>query len=438
MDYERDEQTIFVKDLLFAVAYQWRKILIFSIILGLLGAGLSFLTASPQVDEESYQTALAQFNTELSNLKLRIEKLTAQKDYSQTYIEESPLMKLDPQNVSCAVAVLYVQTDYQIMPSMTYQNPDPISAILAAYTDQLASAEALELAASAAGTTLKYINEMVTVENRGSQSCSLQITVKGSSLETAEATAQALVTVAENASEQIGQIWGSHTLYQASLSAYVQADQTLLEKQQEQLKTISSLDTQIEKLEATRDGMVRPSEGGATVKSTLIFAILGVLLGAFGVAGIAACCHIGGNILYSVRTLKSRTGIAVLGAIPVTDRSCFLDRWLRKLEGRVTDPGHMTAVVANVKNRCTGSVLVVGPEPAHCSTIAQALKDAGVQAQAQGSLLTDAQTLSALPQYDDVLLVEVCGHSTYTGVAEAMERVANQKKQLLGCVLMDG
>ncbi len=444
MDYQKDEQTIFVKDLLFSALYQWRKIVIAALVLGLIGGALGFMRAkgatAPAMPEAQYQEALESYEAELEALTLRADMIQQQKENLLLYIKDSPLMNTDPLSVHCATAILSVQTDYQILPGMTYQNPDPTAAILAAYADFLNSSDAVTAAAEAAGTTAEYLGELVAVTNRGADVRSLKITVKGTSAESVEAALDAMLQAAEAASAQIAQTYGAHTMELDSQASVVKTDTNIRTIQQEALERLASLEAQSTDVQNAMGALSAPYGGGTpfSKKTVVLFAVLGAFLGAFAVAGIAVCGHIASNKLYSIRTLKIRTGIQVLGAFPAKERKCFLDRLLRKLDGRITDPGHMDAVVANVRNYCTGSVLVAGTCPAFNETIAQALTKAGVQAQGQGSLLTDAQTLAALPQCDCVLLVEVCGKSAYTAVAEAMERVADQKKPLLGCVLVDG
>ena len=130
MEQEQREKSIYLKDLLFAVLYQWRKVLIVATVLALVFGGykgLSQYRAAGQngSDAEDYEQARAALEQEIQRLEQCVDSQSA-------YLSDSVLMKLNPFHVYKASLDVYVQSDYQIMPSMTYQNRDNTAATVGA------------------------------------------------------------------------------------------------------------------------------------------------------------------------------------------------------------------------------------------------------------------------------------------------------------------
>ena len=147
MEYEKKEQVIFIKDLLFAALYQWRKILIGAVILALILGGVSFLNqrkaAETTLSDEEAQSALAEFEENKARLEQDLENTEKALTNQENYLSQSPIMLMDPYGVYQASIEVTVQSDYQILPGMQYQNPDYTSAILRAYTVYLTGDEVI-------------------------------------------------------------------------------------------------------------------------------------------------------------------------------------------------------------------------------------------------------------------------------------------------------
>lgn len=93
-------------------------------------------------------------------------------------MEKSVLNNLDPYNVWNAKTDLYISTGYQIMPGMSYQNPDRTGAVLAAYSSALNDGAILNEIAAQVGTEANYLRELVSVDY-STYSQILTITVMG-------------------------------------------------------------------------------------------------------------------------------------------------------------------------------------------------------------------------------------------------------------------
>lgn len=157
------------------------------------------------------------------------------------------------------------------------------------------------------------------------------------------------------------------------------------------------------------------------------------------VAVVACLMHIAGATVYSARVLKNKTGLNLLGVIPSSNKKNIVDKWLLQLEGRATDPTQTQVTLSTAYNYCKNGVrlLVLGDCEGKQQNVADKLKDMGVEIVAAGNLLCNADTVALLPACDAVLLVEECDISRYTNVMQTLSLVSDQKKPIIGFILLE-
>lgn len=445
MEQERDEQVIYLKDLLFAAAYQWRRILLVALAFAFVLGGFQVarhLSGSKQQD----QTLLAQYERELADITAEIARLQEQVQNQSDYLDSSILMALDPYGFYSASTDIYVQSNYQIMPGMSYQNPDITIPILQAYCRSLTGAEVVNTVADALNMNGVYLSEVINASAKDEAVGLLNVTVLFPTEEGAMAILEQVCNCIPGIQAQINDAIGMHSIHTISKEVGSTIDPELVNRKATATKQLQEFKDSLKKSQAALEALTPPTDLSVTttLKSGILSAILGGILGGGLVAFCAWVVHISGGKVYSTRTLKCYTGIKILGCIPAPGvHRNAIDRWLRKLEDRATDADNVwTALAAaNVRNYCAGihKLLVIGDSDNECrELVCEALKKAGVQAITCGSLLRDPQVLEALPDCDGVLLAEKCGCSRYTGVLQEMEAVQDQDKKLLGCILLDG
>lgn len=443
MEHENKEQVVFVKDLLFAALYQWRRILAAALVFALLFGCATFLSLQKKASAVPSGEEAQAVMDEYSRQKLLLEKMAenAQNLVSsqEAYQMESTLMHLDPYAVYKATIELTVQA--QTDPDTLYSGIDTVSPYLHAYAVYLRSDPVMNAIADAVGLKSKYLTELIGLVDGGATTRSLSVTVSYPTAEGAQQILTMLMDALEDAQAPIRQSIGEHTVSIVTSGVGECIDLAIIELQNAAVKRLDTLRTQLSSVQTKLSSLKAPSlSSQISTKRIVIFAILGAILGAGLVACAAWICHIADGRVYSARVLRNKTCVRVLGCVPMRKRGP-VDRWLRKLEGRSTGEDCLDVAAATVRNYCTGiqNLMIVGS----CDTesqeaVAQALKALGVQATACGSLLHSAEALNALPACDAALLVEKCGCSRYTHILQTMERIADQEKPLLGCVLLDG
>lgn len=445
MEYEKKEQVIFVKDLLFAALYQWRKILIGAVILALILGGVSFLNqrkaAETTLSDEEAQSALAEFEENKARLEQDLENTEKALTNQENYLSQSPIMLMDPYGVYQASIEVTVQSDYQILPGMQYQNPDYTSAILRAYTVYLTGDEVINTIAASLSHESKYFTEMVSITNGGGDTRSLSIYISYPTRDGAQQIADMFTDYLSQAQKQISQNGFEHEIKVISSSVNERIDHSVTTKQQSARSNLEELKTRISTLETELNALTMPTlVTGISKKKVVLFAMIGAILGAGLVACVAWLNHIAGGKIYSPRTLTNKTGIRVLGSIPVSAHRS-VDKWLRKLEGRSVGDNHAALAAANIRYYCKDAksiLLLMDCAEEQCQPVLDAIAQAGITANIHNSPLCSAEALAAIPNADAVVVFGQCGVSRYNDAEKIAELLADQGKLLAGYVLLDG
>ena len=126
------DQEIDLKDLMFAVLYKWRPVVIAAVVIGLLLGGFkAFSTYKSQNDptvitekEADYQKDLEIYEKNKSTGEREIDNLLNDITEQQMYLEKSVRMNMSPYDVWEAKIDLFVKTDYVIMPDMVLYGYD--------------------------------------------------------------------------------------------------------------------------------------------------------------------------------------------------------------------------------------------------------------------------------------------------------------------------
>ena len=172
MNHTKETREVSVRDLLFSVLYQWRKLLAAAVILAVLLGGWKLYNGLNEAAneetaaryEQQYQADLAQYQQQKADLEAGIADIQEDIVNQQEYLQNSVLMDVDYHNVHEATVSYYISTDYQIMPGMTYQNPDLSGLILATYEAALTDSQTMASIAHDMDTQTKYLRELVEVD----------------------------------------------------------------------------------------------------------------------------------------------------------------------------------------------------------------------------------------------------------------------------------
>lgn len=456
METKQEGQVIYLKDLLFSALYKWKAILVWGAVLAVLLGGFKGLSSYTNMKNEEIQSenstqqelAMEVYETRKDSLQQQIEANRANARHQQKYLDESVLMNLDAYDFYEVYLSLFVETDYQIMPGMSYQNTDPTNAIIRAYIEGVTNDTSTSMLADSIGTEPEYLLELLSVDiPHDARGFSLHFKVLDKT--SGEKLLASLKQVIEQMQPEISQVIAPHELRIKEDFTRQAIDPALTQQQQDQANKLTELNDIIAGLQQQVNDLQLPKstvvDGSNIVKNTVIFAVLGGILGVMFVVLTAWIKHIFGRNVFSGRALSSRTGIKVFGGIKAGKRRCTVDAWLRAVEGRNDLPADKQramlacSIAASMGNE--GVLQISG----HCSAeehtaFAEVLRrtDAKITVCDAGNLLQDVSARQALNEADAVLLIEQCEVSTYEGVQRQIDVIAEHGKKLLGCVLIDG
>lgn len=456
MDYKNgDVREVNLKSMLFAMLYQWKKMLLVGVILALVLGGFQFYRKWTQMNDADavakiqaeYQASVEAYEDSVALLEGSITTLESDIESQKDYLENSVLMQIDANNVYESDVSIYLSTDYQIMPGMAYQNVDKTKAVQTAYLTALTGNELTNRLAASEGLANKYLRELITVST--DQSGILNVTVCHNGGRKAERIMDQILNYLPEIQEQVITGISAHTYSIVFDTLGTAVNQDLAERQERETNRLQELQDKLVAAQEELQALEAPAEvefsGRNAVKTGIKWAILG------GIAGVLLVCFCGcvGFIctdrVYSAEELNNRFGLKILGSVCLPEaRHDRITRWLSRKEGRLTENSPINAelILENVRNYCkdAGLVLVSGdldPQTMEESTRGWQEKLPEVRFVFCGNLTADPEALRRLPECDGVLLVPVCGQSRCSRLAKAIERVADAGKAVIGCVVVE-
>lgn len=440
MENERNEQVIFVKDLLFATLYKWRLILIFALAFAMLFGGWGYISEKGEANNSQSQQETVAFNKQQDIIEQEIQRLQTRIDSGTDYLDHSLLMNMNPYEVTKATATISILTEPIEVPNSA-EYAGYASSIVNAYKTSLLDETLMEEISEQIGEEEHFLAELITVTNViGTVDGTVGVVVIHNDAQIAEEILSAIIKRIPLLQQDINGSIAPHSVACHRSSTLV-VDRTLITTQKEVRNNLQTLNTQLKEQRLQLAELVAPASEGsskATLKKVVILALLGGILGAGLVACVTCIKHIFSKKVYSARTLKAWTGVRILSCVPSQKRGNKIDCWLRKLEGRAIESRYMLAA-ANIKNYCAenGKLLMCSDQESD-KDLFQALCNMGVQAESFGYLTEDVAALKALPICSSVLLIVRCGTTRYDTVIKQMQMIADQKKELLGCVVLGG
>lgn len=431
MENGREKQLIYVKDLVFRALYSWKVILVAALVFAVLLGAFAVLKNGQEVDLGGLNMT-PETQGKVDQLKNRTERYERLAEMQREYIETSAFMAIDPYAAYVCGFHLYPEPTYDAPNEFTPVEQDTI-VLARAYQSLITDADTFEGLARQFDYTVRDLREMLVFDV--SIEGILGVCIYGQSVEQAQKMMDVVQTVVLEGQDAIAQGVHSHNLKLIPYHKGPAYDKSVMDTQNEAYKLLAGYE---DTLLTAKSELQRylPTQLTAESGNPLLYAIIGAVLGAFLVVCVVWVLHLSSDKIYSARVLENRTGVRVLGCTDSGKKRFFLDRWLRKLEGR--SGSEEAALAVDIRNRCQESktVLIMGNFCGEAlSGMIAALEKTGICCKVCS---TKAQALEALPGCDGVLLAETCDVSRYAQVEWAMQTVADYQKNLIGCVLIDG
>ncbi len=454
------EQEIDLKELMFALLYRWRPILLAALALGVLFGGYkavdgmrrqgdaALLAESREEygqDQMVYERDKAAYERDIQILEKFIED-------QSVYLEESLLMRLDPYNKPEATADILLRLDgseWEAYPEE--MNMDPTDSLVKLYASNLIQRIDWDGIEELTGLEAVYLKELVSA---GTDYGSNTVTVKAfyQDEETAEKILDEVLRQMEGCHDEFASVAGAHTAQLANKSVGTVADIALADRQKANSDKISNYEKSVRDKEKLLNDLEEPeSPAEWTNRKVAADAVKYAVVGAIGGVGLVACCFCAWFVFcgkfHNDEELKSQFGFRVLGVFAHPERTGALssvDRWLERLEGKAARPSEddvLGRAALGLEN-CAGGmekILVTGTVPEDAlRRLADGLSEKmeGIQLVVGPDLNQNAETLRLLVQCDGAILVEQREVSRCRMILKEKEAIEALDKKVIGCLVL--
>ena len=424
---DQTQKTISPADVLAAVLCHWKGAIVCALVLallcgmgGLIWGGVRMAdTQARQEERDAYEQAMSRYNTQKNALEAQLDSLTESVSRQRDYLDHSLLMALDPYDFYQGTITLQLHTDYQILPGMDYQDPDPTGALQDAYIECLESGTLLQAMAQAVEQDVRYMAELLVVS---SSEKGLVVDVRYAHAEGAALLVEQVKAHLEANMASVKESVAEHTLTLTELGVAHRLDASLAATQQAKSDKLTDTVKTFNTVKTRQTDLVKPSlqpnTWAAVGKRIALLALLGAALGAALYFAVQLWIYSGGDRLLSGRQPEAM-GIKNLGC----------------------DLGEYTIADLSARLPQNGKLLITGSVAAQRrQQLAQALEQTmpGVQICCVDGITGNVEALEALRNCDHILLAEV-RFATHSAHLKAQKQlIEDYGKTLLGCLLLNG
>lgn len=421
-NYYEEEEEISLVDLIAYVFRHLKKMLIVSIVVGLVLGGLLGYKKS-RVNEEEYATSLETYLASKEILDKKIDLIT--NDLSN-YVENSSFFDLNTENSIQAKALYLVDTGYQVIPSSTYQNHDYTSTVINTYINKITSSNVLNNLAKKYNIGKDSINDYISVTTHDYMiDINVYYVNEKDALDMLHDLEDALLSYNDEISSNIAE----NNLTKISETTYQGANNNIVSIQQNKLTVIDTYIESLNKVKSELSALNEP-ENTSFKKSFIKFGAIGFVGIFFVMCVYYALAFIFSDKVYSANEFKDKAKIKVVGNLTFDKINSKYINWINKLEKRPVSNDY-DLLVSNINAYGKTSKILLsgnledGIKEDIVSNLKKLLKD--VEIVSCGSLLTDFNAVNKLDNVDSVILLAKCNKSSYKNIKEEKDKLNDLK-----------
>ena len=321
-------------DMFWQFLCNWKKVLVLAIALGLVFGGIKLVTSlinnsdpdyvqeirqKNKITQDSYDLQVATYEKQVRTMQSQVQKIEETK-------ENAVMLRIDPYNTYVKNVCYYIDTDYKIMPEMTYQDPNYTISITNGYIDAIRNMNLDKAVASPEEPELTaqnpVINNTYTLMNISELSGDglIYITIKGDTRECVERLFKAVNELIDDRKPLMVEAIGEHAVSVLSETDDVITDSEVKALQDQYVLNNSTLVDNLKAAQNSLENLKEPSMVGTSTKSAIFGAIkYGILGGIVGVVlglaiwGLFRCLR---GRVNSVEELRQKYDAVMLAAIP--------------------------------------------------------------------------------------------------------------------------
>lgn len=463
--HERTEREINLLDLFWEVLLGWRRIICFGILFAVLIGGMKYFMdirsyrASQNIDLEEAKSELKKEELEkIEDAKLIKSRINEYERYQQ----KSALMQIDPYEKNVLELQYYVKSDYIINYTKDRER-DYTSELTSIYCNYINSGEMAQkiIDESDLSITQEDFRELLSVSQASN---TIYITISFADTDKLEVICEVLKNYLQQKEPELQKI-GSHSLNLIEESQNVIVDSSLIEKKNSIYSNITSLNSQLDTLKAGMSSeqqailevelekMSGESEEEEVPNFSIIYLILGAIMGGFLVCAWMVCKMIFSVKLQNPEEIRNLYGARLFGEITVHGRKkhflSTIDDKILALKNRkkkkMTADQQIKVLSANIALSCKQQgidcIYLTGSEYEEMDkTILDKLKKElsmqHIKVKDGGSISYDADSLQSGIEIGYIVFVEQTGQSIYDEIYNEISLVKEQHSDILGFVVL--
>lgn len=446
--------------LMFAYVFkQWRKIVIVTLVCGLLGLGYKLIKILP-----TYNSLTEVYNQNMESYEASTKAVADQKKKTQDIIDQ--LTEYSHKSIKANIdPYSEVQTSANIS-IVTTKGQDDFEALLSGtnHANQITQAYATYISKEISYTEIinklgisdQLLKELINI-GTNYDTDTITVTVIGTSEDTTKEIMNYILSQTREYEGNIRSEYGDYTAVISSPSTNIVADSGLLTPVSAQMMssnavmndTLSKITTLNASLATISSSVtVKPISVNATIEkaATKNFA-LGIALGSIGTIILLAIIYILSGKLYSEEDIKLIPNAKVLAVIPSKKkdkRNTKFDRYLdKKIDSAygVTESVAFEKAAANIE-ACIGGFKKLIIINANTDEDVECLKNKlqsinkDVDFEMSLDINSNADALKKLKDSDGVILLMKRNKTKFKDLSSIIETVDNWQKPIIGCILL--
>ena len=467
---KQGEIEINLADLFWEVLSKWRVVVICAVLFALLLGGFKFVSLRKDLGRSSGNGAVVEGTEELSvdeaaeayekqkaQIEWRIESLRQAIEEQQYYESHSAYYAIDPYQAYMYDNTYYIDSGYEIIPSMdvNYQPINYTPALVYTYqriVDHIGIPSVLsELPSS--DPSLNYDEKGFISISSDSGNGILSFYVIASTEEQIDALMAAIDDALQSNKAFLDSTICEHTLTLISSEKYQSVSNTLVNLHQSQLdkdiKLATNLNTAINDFnKLTPPAAVEDNSPGNLslnniLKSSIKYAVLGGVLGVFlSVCWIVLSSITKGRVM-NPQEFASRYDLMQFGVLTQIGRANRFDRWIAGHRGLLPEGSreeNLDLISATLQKAAGGgkNILILGSAgKENNASLCQELQalNSDLSFCSGGNVSTDSATVRALNDADAVVLVEKLLSSRLSEIDRELARLTSFQKKPIGFIL---
>ncbi|MCI6697129.1 MAG: hypothetical protein MR457_06820 [Solobacterium sp.] len=422
-NYYEEEEEISLVDLIAYVFRHLKKMLIVSIVVGLVLGGLLGYKKSRNnvvnndidtflVSKESFDKKLEETNEELNN-----------------FLINNDFFGLTPYNSVQARALYYVDVD---------SDADYVASLIKTYIAKLTSSDVLTEIAKKYNISEVYVSDYISIYSHISNNQVdkdnnlIDINVYYSDEEVANSILNDLEGKLLSYNNELSSSIGTNKLTLVSENVYKGFNNNVVSVQKDKINYINGLVTSITDIQKQLNSLyTSESTNNVSFKKVFVkYGVIGFVGMSFAMCVYYALAFIFSDKVYSANEFKDKTKIKVVGNLTFSKNNDKYINWINKLEKRPTINDY-ELIASNIKAYGnTNKVLLSGNlEDSIKEDIVSNLKKLlkNVEIISCGSLLTDSNAVNELDSVDSVILLAKCNKSSYKTIKEEKNKLDDLK-----------